>query len=392
MNRQLAIIVIVTTMAAMVFITPFCPTLATFFVSAGILGFASGAYDTGQFVWMLEMMQKDCPPYLQTQNFCYALGTNLATFIVAPFLDQKKDDGGGGITTTLSTFSIEKYELDSGNSSSIQTVTKKAETGGTKLFIPYLIVGILVSINAIAQILLFIFMRYYPPPPEKEATDQLESDDENRPVVAQETSNEVTSGFTIGTWSLAKFRMIALAAAFYGAYTGFEFCNFQFFPKFGQNSDLKLSESESAYVLTGMTASYAVGRAIAIIIVFKISTQLILWTNIVLVTVANVILVGWATSNLTLFWASGIIFGLGFSSMYASFSAFIERYINFTNFIASLMIVCGSGVAAIYPLVVGSFIENNPIVLGYVSFFSIAVIVLSFGTLLFITRKNKTRY
>lgn len=368
-NRQLAVIMIITTMAAITFVTPHCPTMTTYFVSAGIMGLACGAYETAQFVWMLEMMQKDCPPFVQTQNFCYAVGANLVTFIVAPFLNEESKDNDSDSTST----------------------TLKAETDTSKLFIPYTIIGILVSINAIAQILLFIFMRYYPPPPEKEVTNDLElksSDNDTEKYVA----NNQGSRFKIGSWSLAKFRMVALSAAFYGAYPGMEMCTFQFLPKFGQNSDLKLSESESAYVLTGMTAAFAVGRAIAIIVVFKVSTKLILWTNIVLAVVANVILIGWATSNLTMLWTASIIFGFGLSSMYASFSAFIERYINFTNFIASLMIVFGSGVAAIYPLILGTYIENNPVVLGYTSFFSIAVIVLAFGTLIFLTRKNKTRY
>ncbi len=169
-------------------------------------------------------------------------------------------------------------------------------------------------------------------------------------------------------------------------------CTFQFFSKFAQNSDLSLSETEGAYVLTGMNAAYAAGRGIAIIAVFKIATQLILCGNIVLVIVANILLIGWAKSSLPVLWSSSIIFGLGFSSMYPSFCAYVERYLNFTNFIGSLMIVCGSGVAAIYPLIVGRFIENNPIVLSYTTFFSIGMIISSFGTMSYLTNKDKTRY
>jgi hypothetical protein len=59
--------------------------------------------------------------------------------------------------------------------------------------------------------------------------------------------------------------------------------------------------------------------------------------------------------------------------MYASYAAFMERHLVVTNFIGSFMIVVGSTVAAIYPLIVGGIIEEKVVVLTYTNFFSIAV-------------------
>ncbi|ODN00874.1 Sodium-dependent glucose transporter 1 [Orchesella cincta] len=356
-NRQFAILFVLATMATMIFLTPHCPTMTLFFVTAAVLGIAAGTYDCSQIVWMMEMMQKDCPVYLQCQHFCYALGANLGSVIMAPFLDE----GKGEIVTSIS------------------------ET--EKLLVPYTIVGCILVGAVTFNAFVFFFLRYYPPPPE--ITESHIS-----PNFILENGNPTSSSEVppMGKWSWPKLRIVILSCCFCGAYQAMELCVLQFFPKFGQNSDLHLSESDSTYVLTGLTASFAIGRAISIIAVFKISVQRIICGNLGLLIIANTLLFGWAKSSLTMLWASSILYGLGFSSVYASFTAYIERHLNITNFIGSMLLVCGSGVAAIYPLVVGTFIEQNPIVLSFISYFSITVLILAFGTLSYLTHKNKTRY
>ncbi|CAL8083181.1 unnamed protein product [Orchesella dallaii] len=375
-NRQLAALLLLSTMGAMMFLTPHCPSMGLFFATAAIMGLCCGSYDTAQFVWMMEMMQKDCPPYVQSQHFFYALGTSLAGLIMAPFLDEEEDDETNSTITTTTT-----------------TMSPDDEPDYDKLFIPYTIVGLMIATGVVYQIILIVFVRYYPPPPEENESDNsqksistLEDGSTDAALEAPKTSHP------FGVWTWPKLRMIVLCCCFYGAYQGMEMCTFQFFPKFGQNSDLHLSESKSSYVLTGMTVAFAVGRAIAVVAVFKVPLQIILCVNIFFVVIANILLVSWANSSLTVLWASSILFGFGFSSIYSSFSAYVERYITFTNFTTALMIVCGSGVAAIYPLVVGNSIEETPVVLSYTSFFSIFFIILSFSTLSYLTHKNKTRY
>ncbi len=347
-------------MATVLFVTPHCPTLTTFFISAGVMGFCCGAYDAAQVVWMMEMMQKDCPPYVLAQHFFYAVGTILSSLIMAPFLLHEEEDE---------------------DDEEILLKSDQDDNDVSKLFIPYTIFGCLTALSAILQILLYIFLRYRPPPPEIVA--EAENSNENL---------EDKKGIQIGKWSLPKLRIVGLATIFIGGYVGMEMCTFEFFSKFGQNSNLNLTEKKAAYTLTGMTASFAVGRGIGIIAAFKVSSQLILCANILSFTVANILLIGWASNSLSVLWASSILFGLGFSTMYPAFCAYIERYLRFTNFIGGLMIVCGSGVAALYPLVIGHYIEENPVVLSFTAFFSIALILLSFGTLSYLTHRNKTRY
>lgn len=352
-------------MAAVIYITPYCPTLTTFFISAGVMGFCCGGYDTAQVVWMMEMMQKACPPYVQAQHFFYAVGTICSSSIMAPFLPHDDDDDEDGDGTT--------------------TVKSEDDDDDSKLFVPYIIIGSLIGATAVAHTFLFIFMRYRPPPPE--ISEETENDKVN-----EKTEKSNKTGMRIGKWSLPKLGMVVLTAAFFGANVGMEQSMFEFLSKFGQNSNLNLSEKKAAIVLTGMSASYAAFRGVGIIVALKIRPQFILCANILFITIANIILIGWASDSLTAFWACAIIMGMGFSTVFPAFCAYIERYLRFTNFIGSLMIVCGMGVASCYPLIIGKFIDTKPIVLSYTGFFSIFFNLLSFGTLSYLTHKNKIRY
>ncbi|ODN01685.1 Sodium-dependent glucose transporter 1 [Orchesella cincta] len=373
-NRQFAALCLLATMGVMMFLTPHCPSIGLYFATAAITGFCGGGYDTSQFVWMMEMLKEKCPPFVMSQHFFYALGASLSGLIMAPFLDQKKGDDGNSTATTT-------------------TMAPDGPPENDKLFIPFSIVGFIIGIGVAYQLLLFIFVRYYPPPPEENESNDTQEQESNSTNEGESVSTAVLKpAHPFGVWTWPKLRMIVLCCCFYGAYSGMETNTFQFFPKFGQNSDLHLSESDSSYVLTGMTSAFAVGRAIAIVAVFKIPLQIIICVNLAFVVVANTLLVTLANTSLPVLWTCGVLYGFGFSSLYPSFSAFMERYITFTNFVTSLMILCGAGVGSIYPLVIGKFIEHNPIVLGYVVFFSVFIVVFAFGTLSCITFKNKQKH
>lgn len=342
-NRQLAVVFILGILSATIFMIPLCPTMALYFIAAGVVGMCAGLYDTAQLTWIPEMMQKECPPFVQGQHFFYALGTNLAALLMAPFLMENEP---------------------------------------SQLFIPYAVNGTLISMAMLSQVSLFTFLRYHPPPPEmliEETEVHLDTDE----------LTQLTGSST--RWFPLNMKLTILSCCFFGAYLGMESSIFQFFSKFAQNSDLHLTQSQAAYALTGLTAAFAAGRGLGIITVLKVSPQLILCGNIVLVSIANMLLIGWSGGSLPVLWTSGIIFGLGLSCTLASFTAFIERHLKFTNFMGSLITVSGSGVGAIYQLILGAFIDSHPIVLSYTTFFSLSVILASITALSYLTYKNVNR-
>lgn len=341
-NRQFVVILALALMGLAMILLPFAPTLPLFFVTAAL--FESGAclYDMAQFIWIPEMMGKDCPPYVQAQHFFFAVGANLAGFIVAPFLAEGEER--------------------------------------SNLVPPFAIIGSLLLIASIGQLVLYRMYRYHPPPPEVVEVGS----------VSEEDKDGGASG--TGKWPWPKLRLVILMCSFFAAYLGVEVSTFKFFPKFVQNSELRLPEKTAAYVFSGMTTAFAVGRGVGIFVVLKVPPRLVLWADIGVLLIANVLLVGWAHSSLPVLWAASILLGLGLSMPVALFVAFMERFLALSNFMGSLILVSGSVATLLYQWIVGSFIEQKPLVLIYKSFVSIGLASGIFAFLCYITYKNKTRY
>lgn len=356
-------------MATSMYMAPYCPTITMFFISGGLLGFSTGFYDSSQMVWMIEIWQHKAGPFIQAQHFCYAIGAVIPTVIVAPFLN--KYDHLNATDTYLSTSTIH---------------------------IPFLILGTLNALALLFQLFLYTFYRYHTPPMYANENFELIDDARNIPSPIETELNggnvsinqQETDGTVMGV-SNRKIKLITLTVLILGAYQAMEVTTMQFLPIFGQYSDLKMTESASAYVLTGLIGMFAIGRLIGTIIIFKVRPELIIAFNFVLIVAGNLILLIWANNNLTMFWLGSAILGIGFSTMFPSFCAFIEKYLVFTSTVASCVIVIGSAVSAIYPIIVGAIIEQRAVVLTYTNFFSTFVGVIGMISVYKLTRKSTHR-
>ena len=330
-------------MAASMYLCPICPSMTLLFVTAAVLGTSCGAYDATQIVWIMEIWQNEAGPFIQAQHFSYALGSLVPSLVLAPFLTKEPEEEEGVSTTT----------------------TESSANPTQKLVVPFIIVGVFVSLAALTQLLLYIFARYYPPPPEQGRLDA-------KPVL--ETNNDDKMGDTpvkkIRNWY--RIKLIALTAVFIGMSQGMEMCTFQFMSTFAQKGGLGLSESQGANIQSGLTGSFAVGRGLGILIILRIPPQLIMCVNLVLVVCGSIILLVFADNSHALLWTGTVVLGLGYSTIYASFCAFIERHLMFTQWVGAFILIFGSSIPAIYPLIVGGLIDENPGVVTYTNFFSVA--------------------
>ncbi|CAL8138661.1 unnamed protein product [Orchesella dallaii] len=371
-NRQLCVAFLFTGIAITMFISPHLPTLTLFFVVGGVLGFCMGCYDVAHFVWIMEMWQSKSGPFIQAQHFFFSVGSMLPSLIMSPFLTHTEDDDDDTTTTTTTT-----------------TTGSPEEEEELRLFIPFTIIGCLCVLTAVFQVVLFIFMRYRPPPPEEFTNG------ENNEIV-EKTDQEIED-YSKKNWFQKQWpgwpiaRLVILSALIIGFDQGMEMCTMQLFPTYGQKSNLQLTESQSANTMTALTGAFTVGRGAAIIFIFKIPAQIIFSVNILIVMAANIILVVWANDSETMLWITAILFGLGFSSLMASICVYMERYLNFTNTIGSMMIVSGSLIGSIYPLIVGDSIDYNPVVLSYPIFFSVGVLIIASALAYKITYKTQRR-
>ncbi|XP_037045646.1 sodium-dependent glucose transporter 1-like isoform X2 [Bradysia coprophila] len=348
MNRQIIVMAALAGIAFSLYMIPHCPTQMVFFVVGAVFGLASGLYDAAQVVWIIEIWQEKAGPFILSQHLFYAIGANIPSLVIAPFLDEHD---------TL--------------------ITERS----SRIYIPFTILGAISTSALLFQLLLFIFCRYYKPPMYVS---------KNNDDVSTRTDVNATDAKIFGI-NVNKLKLIAVTSVFLGAHQGMEACTQQFIPIFGQYSDLKLTESASAYVLTSLTAAYAVGRAIGVIIIFKVRPEIIICINFVLIFVANCILLIWASNNLTMFWIGCIMIGAGFSTMFPTFCAFMEKYLVFTNAVGSIVCVVASVFASTYPLIVGHLIKERAVVLTYTNFFSTVVCILAMISGYLLVRRIKVR-
>lgn len=369
-NRQLIAIGSLMGLAMSICLTPYCPTTALFFVAGGGLAFFSGCYDSSQMVWIIEIWQQKAGPFIQAQHFCFAIGAIIGPAIVAPFLSKA-------------------------DHSNVHT-TESPSTEESKIHIPFLIIGALNTVALAFQLFLFTFYRYHTPPMYANENFELIDDAKNIPSPMETdlsgtvSINQQESVNVMGV-SHRKIKLIVFTVVFLGSYQAMEVSTMQFLPMFGQYSDLKMTESAAAYVLTGMMGTFAIGRLIGIIITMKVRPELIILTNFILIVAANSILLVWANSNLTMFWIGSCILGAGYSTTFPSFCAFIEKYLVFSSTVASYIIFVSTVMSPMYPFIVGKFIAQHAVVLAYMNFFSLIVCVGVMGWGYRLTRKSVDR-
>ena len=137
----------------------------------------------------------------------------------------------------------------------------------------------------------------------------------------------------------------------------------QFLPTFVVNTELEISPSTAAIMSSAAALSFTVGRGLSIPLAIVLQPQTILYSNHVLMLAGTMILALYANTSETMMWVGNCILGIGFSSVYASIYAFLERQIRVTNRIGSIFVFAGGLTAAVSPSLVGQYIEPNPLVL-----------------------------
>lgn len=406
-NRQLAIICFFFGMGVCMFLIPFCPTLTLFFICSGLMGIFGGFYSSAQFTWILEMMQSECPPYVIAEHFFYALGIIVSSLLLAPFLD--KGSGGGfalleHTDDNITTFATSPVPLNGQEAIELERKEKEQEN---KLIIPFTVMAIILELAMVFQLILFIFFRYHPPPPEvadsarKTSIATSTTEDEGR---TKSSDNIINSEFVKsapeknseveakGTSVFKRIVLIGYLGVFCGSFKGMEDNVVAFLPKYAQNGPLHISESDSAYLLSASMLAYTIARFCGIFVVYKVPPRGVLCFNMLLTLICNILLVTYARDNHTVLWVTSVLFGIGFSTAYGCFSAYMERFLHVTDGVGAFVLLYGAGIAAAYPVLIGAYIEKHPVILGYTTFISIGICSIIFAAASLQTRFDKKKY
>ncbi|CAG2167233.1 unnamed protein product [Oppiella nova] len=336
-NRQLVLTCLLAVMACAITLAPHVPNIGLLYTDGFFCGFGAGGFDTAQVVWLIELWADKSSIYLQGMQFFNALGTFISPLMSAPFLAEKIENH----TNSVDTYDISTHFLNI-SSNEFTTHTPKEVDIYTKsrIEIPFGIVGALLLTSGLLLLVLH-FYRRYTPPPDQEDDFSCRCPDK---------------------WTVIYIILGLLTLA---PYVGMEVMNFQLITTFAKYSHLHLTGSDAALVQTIMAGAFALFRGINFIISIKYWSENIIFANIIVIIVGNIVMVLFEVNGYshTVLWIGVIITGTGFSTVFASVYAFLEKHLTISNAIGGLC-VCASGLmAALLPTLCGQFIEDNPLAL-----------------------------
>ena len=161
---------------------------------------------------------------------------------------------------------------------------------------------------------------------------------------------------------------------------GFEIANelnLNFYlPSYLNKSDLRLDQDTIALMMASVGGAYALGRLFNILIAIKIDVLIILYFNLSLIVIGNLIL-SFATSSQSA-WIAILLLGFGYSSTFPALFAFIEQRITITNTLNSFLVFVTSSVFTISSLIIGNSIDENPSLFQYLNSVSTILFVALF--------------
>lgn len=395
-NRQVCFAISLIGLGLSVMVLPHLRSLVMYFMAQGAVGFASAGIDVAGNVWLLEMWQENSNPYMQGMHFSYALGSTISPLICEPFLSPDKIVNGTVVNgtsvhgTSFHGTSVHGHgtgnNLDNltifDNTTIIPFTNISSDAFRSRIHIPYAMVS---SISFLASLLLVIF---YINSPYK---DPLRTLSHIKPSQSIEITDESINLIPLRLPRSYFVTIISLGALILCFYAGIELNTFTYLQAFAVNIDLHLTKSTGAFMTSVVSASYTVSRGLSIFLATKFKTTTLLYFNLTMIGIGNVIVLINCNTNESGIWIGLIVMGFGFSSVFPGIYAFLEERINVTNTVCGFFMFASSLATTINPIIEGKYIESYPLVFLYINIVSLIICLILFGALHY-TDRTKRNY
>ena len=390
-NRQIIVVFLLAAASACLFLFPHVNTLGLFFLLAGIMGFCGGAYDTAQVAWIIDIWRHEAGPFILTQHFAWSVGALVTPVLFAPFLT-------GDLPATEEPQRTTEGAISSSTDQSTTPAAPSAE-----LFVPFTVAGCLGLVSVLVQIVLYIVFQRMKKAQAKNTNDSSNNNDDrdgkNDSNLEAKSESQDPESLAQKTSLLQGLRnqvrllrpslfIVFLACCFAGFDQAMEQCTALFLPTFATKT-LGISDQDGTIVLLWFNIGSAVGRAVGIVVVLKILPQYIMAVNFTLVLIGITVLLTLGSWSLTWMWVGNICLGLGFSTLYPAFYAYLEKHLFVGDTIAAILVVSGGLISTLYPLIVKEYVDENPKILTYMNYVGFAVTIVAFGILFHVTRSKK---
>ena len=193
-------------------------------------------------------------------------------------------------------------------------------------------------------------------------------------------------------YSKSAIFLVALMLVYYCVYIGLEYTLSNFLTAFAVESELGLSKAEGAEATSIFWGCFALTRFLGIFAAMKLTPAAILTVCFSLITVSNVLLSVYAQTYAILFQVCVGGMGLGMGPIYAAGMTWLEQFMPITNKICGALTVSVYFATVAFPLGLGQFITDTPMVIMHTSLVCSVANTLVFVAAVILVKVNKSEF
>lgn len=374
LNRGALYPLLILTKGLCVALIPLYAKYNAFLCFSAIIGLVSGAADTSVNVWILDIWGDKSAPFVQALQFFWALGFIVSPLISNPFLSKNDQQVAKNMTfvnnvANTTEFSVKHETID-------QSLAPKS-----LLHVPYGIAGALCLIGSISLLAIYLFKtlsKLFSSNPEAAIAKKEAKKQAAAAAAAAELCPELESRLEFTKKKAYLFQILAYTCVMTSVFCASEMTTFQYIPTYCVKLSLGLTKSTGSLIMTGVAISFAIGRFVGIFCALRFKPQHILWFDWLVILIGNWILV-YSNSGLSQLWTGSLFIGFGYASFFAAVFSFLRERIVVNNLISSIVILSSlSGNAFGFPVLIGKYIDQTPLVMIFGNLFCLFIMFLCF--------------
>ena len=165
-----------------------------------------------------------------------------------------------------------------------------------------------------------------------------------------------------------KIIIVGLAALFMHCAFGVELSFGGLLTTFVVKSDMHLSKTTGSYMTSFYWGSFTFFRLFSVIMVNFISSRAMMHVSLCLIALGNMVLLPFGNHYEWALWVGSGLMGIGVSSVYPTLWGFLEDVVTVTGKITSIITIASCMGEFIIPILIGYYIETNPMFYLYIIF------------------------
>ena len=347
-------------------VVPFVSYVSLLALALSSAGLSMGFLDTAGNVVCLQTWGDKSGPFMQTLHFSFAVGTTLAPFVAVPFIMSSNSTLSASSNHFLNSTPLATMTVTINNATAINGFQHLKFYPVTYAFVVCGVFSLIVSIS-------FLYLG---------CSNHISSSSSDQKDTIKEEGRKF------------RCKVLGLLFLFFLVYVGVEVTFGVYIYTFAIHCVNHYSKTTATALNSLFWGTFALGRFLSIPLSKWCSPGKLIKADLFGTFVAAVTLACfplYAKKADFLLWIAVSVYGISMASIFPSGVSWAEEYITVTGKAAMVFVVGASTGEMLCPLLVGQFIEINPMNLMYFCVFAVTLSILNFIALIYVTSSRGKR-